>query len=271
MVSYRENTFVFEGMRVHYLEGGNGFPILMLHGSGPGASSLANWRAVLDPLGARFHIFAMDLIGFGKSERKPQPPYFDMELWLRQCRAMLDRMSVDGLGIIGHSVSGALALRLAASDARITKVLTSASLGAHFPINEYSVRPWTFPNNREELRQATECLVYDKSYIDDAYLEYREKVLFDGEYENYFKALFAGDKQQYVDAAVVSPGELANISCDVTMLHGRNDLGFPADSLTLAISRRLPKADVVLIGRCSHSIALEHPRKLFLSETATVL
>jgi 2-hydroxymuconate-semialdehyde hydrolase len=30
----------------------------------------------------------MDLIGFGKSGRRPAPPYFDFELWTEQAREM---------------------------------------------------------------------------------------------------------------------------------------------------------------------------------------
>ncbi len=261
-MTYADKEFLFDGIPVHYIEGGDGFPILMIHGSGPGASTVGNWRQVLGPLAERFHVFAMDLVGFGLSGRKPQPPYFDIELWLRQCRAMLEHVGAGRVGIIGHSISGALALRLAASDRRIAKVLTTGCMGARFAVNAYTERTWTFPKNREELRLAAECLVYDKSLIDDAYLENRAKVLFDGEYETYFSALFDGDKQQYIDATVIQPDELSNIACDVAMLHGRDDPGFPAELLTLTLSRSMPKADVTLIGRCSHSIAMEHPAKL---------
>ncbi len=261
-MSYTDKALMFDGMRVHYIEGGSGFPVLMIHGSGPGASTIGNWRLVLEPLAQRYRVFAMDLIGFGRSDRKPETPYFDMDLWLGQCRAMLDRIGSSSVGIIGHSISGALALRLAASDPRITKVLTTGAMGASFTVNEHTIRTWTFPNNRDELRRAAESLVYDKSLIDDAYIENRENVLFDGEYESYFSTLFNGDKQQYVDAAIISDEELAKISCDVMMLHGRDDLGFPAESLTLPISRSIAKADATVIGRCSHSIAMEHPAKL---------
>jgi 2-hydroxymuconate-semialdehyde hydrolase len=45
------------------------------------------------------------------------------------------------------------------------------------------------------------------------------------------------------------------------MLHGRNDRPVPP-SVTLQIAESLPQADVMLIGNCSHSIALEHPKML---------
>ncbi len=263
-MGFAEREFSFDGARVHYLEGGRGFPVLMIHGSGPGASTIGNWRLVLEPLAERFHVFAMDLIGFGRSERKPGPPYFDLDLWFRQCRAMVDRIEGERVGIIGHSLSGALALKLAAVENRIAKVLTTGSMGARFTANEQTVRTWTFPRDRAELRRTAEGLVYDKSLIDDAYLDNREKVLFAGDYAGYFGSMFEGDKQRYIDAAVLRPDELARVRCDVTMLHGRDDVGFPPE-LTLTIAKSIPQADVVLIGRCSHSVAMEHPSKLIAS------
>jgi 2-hydroxymuconate-semialdehyde hydrolase len=260
-MSAQEREFDFEGIRVRYLEGGRGFPILMIHGSGPGASTLGNWRLVLEPLAERFHIFAMDLVGFGRSERKPRPPYFDLELWLRQCRAMLARIAGERVGVIGHSLSGTLALKLAALESRIAAVLTTGTMGARFTPNEQTVRTWTFPRDRAELRRTAEGLVYDRALIDDAYLDNREKVLFTGDYAEYFGAMFAGDKQRFIDAAVIAPEELARVRCPVTMMHGRDDVGFPPE-LTLRVAQALPQADVILIGRCSHSIAMEHPAKL---------
>ena len=131
-MAYTERQFNFEGIPVHYREGGRGFPILMIHGSGPGASTLGNWRLVLDPLAERFHIHAMDLVGFGLSGRKPAPPYFDLDLWLRQCKAMIGQIPGDRVGVIGHSLSGSLALKLAASEPRVAKVMTTGTMGATF-------------------------------------------------------------------------------------------------------------------------------------------
>ena len=71
----------FNGLRVAYWEGGSGEPLLLIHGSGPGASTLGNWRLVLDELARDFHVIAPDLIGFGQSDRKPEAPYFDLDLW----------------------------------------------------------------------------------------------------------------------------------------------------------------------------------------------
>jgi 2-hydroxymuconate-semialdehyde hydrolase len=73
---------------------------------------------------------------------------------------------------------------------------------------------------------------------------------------------FGDDKQRYVEASLLTPTELSRIRCKVTMMHGRNDRPFPAEPLTLSIAKSIPQADVVLLGQCSHSIAMEYPHKL---------
>ena len=267
-MNFSERSLTVEGYRAHYLEGGSGYPLLLIHGSGPGASTIGNWRRVLEPLARDFHVYAMDLIGFGQSDRKREEPYFDIPLWLRQCRALLDAMAGTRIGIVGHSLSGALALKLAALEPRIAQVLTTASMGAGFRVNAAVERVWTFPENREELRRTAEVLIHDRSLIDDAYLDARVNVLFkDTGYRSYFSAMFGGNRQTYVDQAVLSKAELSAVRCKVTMLHGREDVGFPP-SISLAIAEQLRQADVVLLGRCSHSIAMEQTEKFLAAARA---
>jgi 2-hydroxymuconate-semialdehyde hydrolase len=61
-MSFVETQTSFEQIAVAYLHGGRGFPVLMIHGSGPGASTAGNWMKVLDPLSDFIEIYAMDLI-----------------------------------------------------------------------------------------------------------------------------------------------------------------------------------------------------------------
>ena len=257
-----EQDIEFEGNSVHFWEGGSGFPILMLHGSGPGAGTMGNWRFVLEPLAESYHVLATDLIGFGESGRKREEPYFDIDLWLRQAQFMLDRLPYGPAGSIGHSLSASLALGLAAANERLTKVLTTGAMGGHFAVNENTNLCWTFPETREDLRKAVECLVFDRSVVTDALLDSRMEILHDGEYGPYFRSMFAGDKQQYVDAAVLPADSLNRLTCDVVMMHGRDDRPFPYAENSLALSAAIPHADVILGGRGGHSPALEHPDKL---------
>ncbi|MDX3906076.1 MAG: alpha/beta hydrolase [Pigmentiphaga sp.] len=256
-----ERRFACRGLSCHYVEGGSGMPVLMLHGSGAGASTQGNWRRVLPALAERYRVYAMDLIGFGSSDPKPAGPHFDYPLWLEQCREMLRRIPGDNVGIVGHSLSGTLALRLAGLEPRIAKVMTTATMGASFAPNPATELAWTFPRNRDELLRVARSLVHDPALIDEAYLANRERILFNGDYARRFAEMFAGDKRRFIDEIALAPSELAQIKCDVLMLHGRNDAGFPAEALTIRIAQSLPQADVYLLNHCGHSVAFEHPGK----------
>ena len=259
-MAFADRSMDFEGLRSHFIEGGvGGYPLLMIHGSGPGASTMGNWRKILDPLAERFHIFAMDLIGFGDSSRQPTPPFFDLDMWERQCQALIDQMPGDKVGIVAHSISAVLGFRLASRNTRVAQLLTTGAMGAPFTVNDATIKCWTFPETRDALRQTAECLVYDASIIDDAYLDARVRILHeDPAYGPYFSSMFSGERQAYVERAVLPDAVLAKVKCAVTMLHGRNDIGFPPE-ITLAVASKLPQANVGLVAHCSHSIAMEHP------------
>jgi len=255
-IAMREEQFEFEGMPVTVYRGGAGAPLLLIHGSGPGASSIGNWRTVLPELAARYDVHAMDLIGFGKSARKPAAPYFDFPLWVRQAEALLARTPGDKVGVIGHSISGAIALSLAAASPRVAGVLTTGTMGAPFVATDATRRCWRCPTSRDELVLALKGLIHDHAVIDEAYLAAREPVVFAPGYAAYFDSMFEGEPARYIAAATLDDATLARIACPVALLHGRDDLAFPPSS-SVSIAARLPHADLTLLSTCSHSVAFE--------------
>lgn len=254
-------TTTFEGMKVHYWEGGSGFPVLMLHGVGPGTSIQGNFGPVLEPLSAQCSIVATDLIGFGASGRKPAPPYFDLDLWLRQAEAMLDLLPPGDCGVVGHSMGGALALKLAARHPRITRVLTSSTVGARYALPPALEKFWSTGADRDQLRLAMLEMLHDPAAVSDAMVEDRYKFLSSGDYAAYFAAMFEAPHQRYLDAAVLSEDELSEIRARVVMLHGRNDKPCPAEVTTMALASRLPGADVHLLGQCGHNLPRERTQE----------
>jgi len=206
-------------------------------------------------------VIAVDLIGFGMSGRKSTQPYFDIDLWLGQAAHMLGLFQHPKVNVVGHSLSGALALKLAATDERIGKVITTGTMGTAMDCNPATELVWTFPETIEDLRAAGHTLVYDHNLIDETYIEGRKKVLYDGAYKTYFSSMFAGDKQAYVKAATLSSTEVSAIDNPVLLIHGRDDAPIPSDT-SIELASRLQNADLVLLAQCSHSVALEHPQKL---------
>jgi len=247
-----------EGFRIRYWEGGDGFPVLMLHGVGPGTSTVGNFGPVLEPLEEHCRVIAIDLIGFGDSERKKEGPLFDMDLWVRQGLAVLDHFTGGKrCGLIGHSLGGALALKIASHAPQVTKILTSSSIGASYPLNDTLDAFWTLPRDSDELRRIMENMVFNQTAITDEMLELRWEMLSQPGYGDYFADMFAGDRQALIDAAVVGDEEAARITAAITMLHGRNDKPCPADQTTLVVADKLPRADVILLSECGHNLPRE--------------
>lgn len=260
-MALNEFEIAFEDTTIHCWEGGSGFPILMLHGSGAGASIPGNYRRVIEPLSRKYRILAADLIGFGLSGRKSSKPYFDMDMWLRQGRHLLNRLQ-GPVGIIGHSLSGALALKIAASEPRVVGVMTTGTMGTSFSCKP-GTRLWRYPENRDLLRKSVETTVWDKKLIDDAEVDYRWRILTQPGYREYYEGMFDGDKQFYIDNSVVTEQELARNKGNVLMMHGRQDVNFPPDNTCMVLGRSLP-ADIWLINNCAHSVALEYPEKFLV-------
>lgn len=88
---------------------GAGEPVICLHSS---ASSSAQWRPLFDRLAARFHVFAIDLYGAGRTPHWPG----DRPLTLADEVALLAPIMAAVRGrvhVVGHSYGGAVALKLA--------------------------------------------------------------------------------------------------------------------------------------------------------------
>jgi len=261
-LSLQQFEVEFESMRVHCYEGGSGFPVLLLHGSGAGTASASNWARVLDELASRYHVLAADLIGFGLSARKAAPPYFDLPLWTRQAQFLLDRLAAGKpVGIIGHSLSGFLALRLAAYNTNVIKVAATGCPSAHFRLTRALDVAWSMPSSLEQLRELYAAVVADTSGLSEEFYRQRLEVLRAPGYAQYFRAMFTGDKQSYLAQLVLTPGELAAIQAQVLFIHGVRDRVVPFNEATLPLLQSIRAADAVLLGDCGHGPALEQPRK----------
>ena len=100
------------GLKVNYHDHGSGFPVLMIHGSGPGVSAWVNWRLVIPELAKHRRVLAPDMVGFGFTERPPGMVY-TMDAWVDQAIAFIDALNLPVVDLVGNSFGGGLSLALA--------------------------------------------------------------------------------------------------------------------------------------------------------------
>jgi pimeloyl-ACP methyl ester carboxylesterase len=98
------------GRRIHYLESGSGPAVVLLHGLGADSRT---WRYVVPALAESFHVYALDQVGFGQSE-KPQIPYRVSTL-VDFLAGFLKALGIERTSIVGNSLGGWVAAKFAAS------------------------------------------------------------------------------------------------------------------------------------------------------------
>src|SRR6516164_3535422 len=93
------------GFRLHYLEAGRGTPVVLLHGLGGDGS---RWGPNIEPLARDFHVFALDQIGFGESD-KPLANYHTGML-AEFLVGFLKAAGIPKASLVGNSMGAGVAL-----------------------------------------------------------------------------------------------------------------------------------------------------------------
>jgi pimeloyl-ACP methyl ester carboxylesterase len=108
----RSRFVAVDGARIHYQEFGdrNAPTLLLIHGY---TASVYAWKSAVLPLAdAGFHVVAVDLIGFGYSEK---PGWFDYSIasQARMVARFMNRLGIGRATLVGSSYGGAVAATLA--------------------------------------------------------------------------------------------------------------------------------------------------------------
>jgi pimeloyl-ACP methyl ester carboxylesterase len=96
------------GARTRYRTCGHGSPVVLVHGLG---ASLDYWAANMAPLGQHHQVFALDLLGFGQSDKTF--PEVSLEAMGRFVAGFLDTHSLDRVSLVGNSMGGLVTLQMA--------------------------------------------------------------------------------------------------------------------------------------------------------------
>jgi pimeloyl-ACP methyl ester carboxylesterase len=121
--------------RIHYVHAGSGPPVLLLHQT---PRSWDEFRDVVPLLAATHHVYAMDTLGFGDSEKPPHP--MNIEACGRAVIAFVDAVGLDRFSLVGHHTGGIIAVEVAGRNPeRIDKLVLS---GTTCPDGEGRRRDW---------------------------------------------------------------------------------------------------------------------------------
>lgn len=245
-------------------ETGKGPPLLLLHGGGPGASGLSNYVRNIPALARDFRLLIPDMPGYGGSTKglDRRDPFGDLADAMRKLLAALD---IERAHIVGNSLGGACALRLALDAPQTVDRLVLMGPGG---INTTRSLPTpglkrlldyyggTGPS-REKLRRFIQGdLVYDARDIPDAVIEQRFAASIDPEVVANPPLRRPKGWPSFRNLDFTRDPRLSAMAAPTLVLWGREDrVNRPSGAHTL--QQCLPNCDVYLFSRTGHWVQWE--------------
>ncbi len=243
-----------EGARVRYTDVGQGPPVVLLHGF---ASSIENWTTVLPELSKRHRVIALDLKGFGWTDRPPgdYSPRAQAEL----VRALLDERGVDKAAFVAHSWGSSVALEFAlAYPQRVTRLalydawVYEAQLPTMFHLARakglgealFALYYGALPDERMALA------FYEPAALTEPLVEAVERAL--ERPGTRAAALEAVRGMRFADVEA----RYGEVRAPTLLLWGREDRVTPL-SVGERLQRQLPRSSLRVYGRCGHFPMLE--------------
>lgn len=244
------------GIKTNYLEAGKGDPVVLIHGSGPGVTSYANWRLVLPALAENFRVLAPDMIGFGFSER-PANIQYGVQTWADQVVGLMDTLELPTAHMVGNSFGGAIALRIAAQHPdRVGKLVLMGSMGVPFPITEGLERVWGYEPSFENMRKVLDVFAYSRDLVNDELAEVRYRGSIQPGFQESFAAMFPAPRQRWVEAMCTPEDDIRRLPHRTLIVHGREDQVIPLQT-SLRLMELIDNADLSVFSHCGHWSMIE--------------
>jgi pimeloyl-ACP methyl ester carboxylesterase len=244
--------------------GDEGSPVVLIHGIG---LSVESWAANVHALVQHHRVFALDLVGFGYSD-KPRVPY-TLEYFAQFVCDFLAVQNVDRASWIGLSLGGGVALQAAIQfPSQVDKLVLVDAVGlgrkmsllfrlATLPL----VGEWISRPSREGSAQFLKAAVYDPSVITDEWIERDYEFALRPDTQRAFlstlrtNANILGLRRKLMRSIT---GKLSTIAAPTLVVWGKEDGFLPVAHAHVAVEA-IPGAQLVVYERCGHLPPVERP------------
>lgn len=250
-------------LQVHYNDLGEGAEtVVMLHGSGPGASGWANFNRNIEPLlAAGYRVVLMDCPGWSKSDpivcRGSRS-----DLNATALKGLLDVLGLERVHILGNSMGGHSAVAFTLSyPERVGKlVLMGGGTGGASPFVPMPTEGIKLINalyrepTIDNLKKMMNVFVYDPSDLTEALFQTRlDNMLSRRDHLDNFVASLAANPKQFPDFGA----RLGEIKARTLVIWGRNDRFVPMD-VGLRLIAGIANSELHVFNNCGHWAQWEH-------------
>ena len=242
-----EKTTAVYGQNIHYIEAGQGPAVILLHGLG-GAKE--HWGANFAALAAKYHVYALDQLGFGHSDK----PLTDYKIATRAdfLQGFMQSQNIPKATLVGNSLGGWIALDFTATHPEMVDRLVlvdAAGLSGEIPI------ALLHPSSMAAWRTLLESIFYDKKIVtDDVVRQAFTDRLRNNDGYTIERTLAGFAQPQFED------DKLSSIHAPTLVVGGRND-GLISVDHAERFGSGIAGAKVVVIEQCGHVPQIEKPEE----------
>lgn len=246
--------------------GDRGSTVTLLHGLGV---SVESWRENIVPLSEHHCVYALDMVGFGRSDKPPIP--YSVDHLVRFVSDFMADQGIERASLIGNSMGGLVALQFALLfPEKVDKLVLvdSAGLGrevtmllrlAALPfIGERLSRP-----SRKGAAQVLQACVYDQTLItDEAIEDFYQMFVLPGAQDAYLTMLRSMCNFWGIKAEILSPilEGLGTITAPTLIVWGQQDEVLPVSHADVA-AKGIRHAQLHVFDLCGHAPQLERPEE----------
>lgn len=253
-------TITAAGYQTNLHDQGEGFPVLLIHGSGPGVTAWANWRGIIPQLARTRRVVAPGMLGFGYSER-PADGQYNQQRWVEHAIGVLDALGIAQADVVGNSFGGGLALALAIRHpGRVRRLVLMGSVGVRFPLTEGLDQTWGYTPSLDNMRKLLDLFAYDRSRVTDELARLRYEASIRPGFQESFAAMFPPPRQNGVDDLASSEEEIRALPHEALIIHGREDRIIPLQ-VSQTLAQWLTKSQLHVFGLCGHWTQIEHAER----------
>lgn len=247
------------GTNINYLVKGKGQPLILIHGHG---ESIYTWRHNIDGLAERFAVYALDLKGFGDSD-KPLDGDFSVSAMAQLVSEFMHELKIENAILVCHSFAGKICIRAILNDPSCFGglVLLGSAVGefeiwpAFLAMAEESVGTRMMQAQNETNTRPVVEMLHDKSYTvtpEDIreFLRPSKSEASINAYLAYFKD-FISDRGSLL-------GELEKIGVPTLIIWGKND-AFISPNHGELIKNRIKNSKLEILDKGGHNVHEDRP------------
>lgn len=246
---------------IHFHEAGpaDGHPVIMLHGSGPGATGWSNFNGQLRALSGTYRVIAPDMPGWGDSD----PVTYEERDHHRAALDFMDELGIERASYVGNSMGGATSIQVASRNPERVAHLVSLGAGApgvklfgagDGPTEGLKLLQAAYREaGPEGMARFVDIFCYDDRFKTPELVRQRsDNALKHPEHLENFAAGIGRPR-----LGVATEEEVAAITAPTLIIHGRDDRVVHYEN-SLKLCALIPDSRLVLINRCGHWAQVEH-------------